>query len=177
MPPLVLQSVLAPAGVWMSELAKIHLLGQTASSNKELKRPFKPKSMFSAFNDIKKEMKQTISASEQKATRKSEGRQQGSALSDRECTCGGRGAMLTWSVSAPRCSLGVCVCRQEGGESQTLNSCNASPLNAAMRVRSSRHPAPHCSFSAAALATTSRQMFDDTCTANLIIFLLLLASA
>jgi hypothetical protein len=59
MPPLILQSVLPLAGLLQSELARIHLFGQvaTASSHKDLKRPWKPKSALSAFTELKKEMK------------------------------------------------------------------------------------------------------------------------
>jgi len=67
MPPLVLQSVLPFVGLWSSELARIHLLGQSASgsAHKDLRRPWKPKSPFAAFKDIKKEM-QSITAPDDK---------------------------------------------------------------------------------------------------------------
>lgn len=70
MPPIILQSVMALAGVLGSELAKIHLFGQSEKTNKDLKRPWKAKSPFAAFADLKKEMRQTMSASDAKPARK-----------------------------------------------------------------------------------------------------------
>jgi hypothetical protein len=61
MPPLILQSVLGMANVLSSELASLYLFGQTAKQNPQLKRPFKVKSMFAAFTDLKKEMQSTMS--------------------------------------------------------------------------------------------------------------------
>lgn len=70
MPPIILQSVMSLAGVLGSELAKLHLFGQSEKTNKDLKRPWKPKSPFAAFADLKKEMRQTMSASDAKPGRK-----------------------------------------------------------------------------------------------------------
>jgi hypothetical protein len=69
MPPLILQSVLAVANVLTSEIAGIHFLGQTQKNDPALKRPFKPKSMWSGFADLKKEMKD-LTAQGEKSTRK-----------------------------------------------------------------------------------------------------------
>lgn len=69
MPPLVLQSLLAPIGLLTSELSSIHFLGQTPKQDPSLKRPFKVKSMFSGLADLKKEMKDLTSQNE-KSTRK-----------------------------------------------------------------------------------------------------------
>jgi len=70
MPPLVLQSMLAPAGVLNSELAQIHLFGKNPAKLKELKRPWKPKSALSGLADLKKEVQATMNAGQEGKQRK-----------------------------------------------------------------------------------------------------------
>jgi hypothetical protein len=58
MPPLVLQAVMPLSAILSSEIGRIHLFSQAPRG--ELKRPFKVKSMWDNFKDLKKELQQGL---------------------------------------------------------------------------------------------------------------------
>lgn len=62
MPPLIFQAVMQPFSLYSSELFRIHILGQTGTSHKELKRPWKgnQSGLAAQWKQLKKDMEQEM---------------------------------------------------------------------------------------------------------------------